>query len=50
MHFTILTFFVIILFVNKKVLKGRNMSKEQILGFNVCTYNLKELIENIFED
>jgi len=26
------------------------MNKEQILGFNVCTSNLKQLIENIFED
>jgi len=26
------------------------MDKEKILGFNVCTLNEKELIENIFED
>ncbi len=26
------------------------MKKEQVLGFDVCTYNLEELLTNIFKD
>ena len=26
------------------------MNKEQILGFNVSTYNFQELLDNIFDD
>ena len=26
------------------------MKKEQILGFDICTYNQEELLDNIFND